>query len=153
MLRKARIDAPGALLCYWLHRKLAMTATEIGRRLKIGQPAARRLSRRGEQIEKELGLHLIDRKGLKAWTSRTLALKNQGYHLEHNFGHGQQNLAMIFFVLNLLAFYVHQILELTDPLYQKVRYSNSTSRMEYWNQCVPSVKVRNLIFFCSSSSA
>ena len=36
-------------------------------------------------------------------------LKNQGYHIEHNFGHGQQNLSMIFFTLNLLAFYVHQI--------------------------------------------
>jgi hypothetical protein len=49
-----------ALLCYWAHRKLAMTATAIARRLKIGQPAASRLARRGEQIEKELGLHLID---------------------------------------------------------------------------------------------
>jgi putative transposase len=49
-----------ALLCYWAHRKLGMTATEIARRLKIGQPAASRLSKRGEQIEKELGLHLID---------------------------------------------------------------------------------------------
>jgi DNA-binding MarR family transcriptional regulator len=53
------VKAP-ALLCYWAHRKLGMTATEIARRLKIGQPAASRLSRRGEQIEKELGLHLID---------------------------------------------------------------------------------------------
>ncbi len=61
-------------------------------------------------------------------------LKNQGYHLEHNFGHGQQNLSMIFFVLNLLAFYVHQILELTDALYHKVRYTKFTSRKEYWNQ-------------------
>jgi len=28
-----------------------------------------------------------------------------------NFSHGRQNLSMIFFILNLLAFYVHQILE------------------------------------------
>ena len=71
-------------------------------------------------------------------------LKNQGYHLEHNFGHGQQNLSMIFFVLNLLAFYVHQILELTDPLYHKVRYSKFTSRKEYWNQLRCTIRI--LIF-------
>jgi hypothetical protein len=46
-------------------------------------------------------------------------LKNQGYHIEHNFGHGQKNLSTIFFLLNLLAFFVHQILELTDLHYQK----------------------------------
>ncbi len=61
-------------------------------------------------------------------------LKNQGYHLEHNFGHGRQNLSMIFFMLNLLAFYVHQILEFTDRLYQTVRYQKFTSRKEFWNQ-------------------
>lgn len=61
-------------------------------------------------------------------------LKNQGYHLEHNFGHGSQHLSMVFFLLNLLAFYVHQILELTDPLYQRLRYSKFTSRKEFWNQ-------------------
>jgi hypothetical protein len=61
-------------------------------------------------------------------------LKNQGYHIEHNFGHGQQNLSMVFFVLNLSAFYVHQILELTDRLYQNVRYTKFTSRKEFWNQ-------------------
>ena len=61
-------------------------------------------------------------------------LKNQGYHIEHNFGHGNHHLSMVFFVLNLLAFYVHQILELTDRLYQTVRYTKFTSRKEFWNQ-------------------
>jgi len=59
-------------------------------------------------------------------------LKNQGYHIEHNYGHGKQNLSMVFFILNLLAFYVHQILESTDLLYQKCR-SKFSSREEYWN--------------------
>jgi hypothetical protein len=71
-------------------------------------------------------------------------LKNQGYHIEHNFGHGQQNLSMIFFVLNLLAFYVHQILELTDRLYHTVRYTKFTSRKEYWNQLRCTIRI--LIF-------
>jgi hypothetical protein len=60
-------------------------------------------------------------------------LKNQGYHIEHNFGHGKKNLSMIFFLLNLLAFFTHQILELTDLLYQQCRDSFS-SRKEFWNQ-------------------
>jgi hypothetical protein len=61
-------------------------------------------------------------------------LKNQGYHIEHNFGHGNYHLSMVFFILNLLAFYVHQILELTNRLYQTVRYTKFTSRKEFWNQ-------------------
>lgn len=60
-------------------------------------------------------------------------LKNQGYHIEHNFGHGQNNLSMIFFILNLLAFFFHQIFELTDRLYQDCR-GKYNSRKEYWNQ-------------------
>ena len=71
-------------------------------------------------------------------------LKNQGYHLEHNFGHGHHNLSMIFFMINLLAFYVHQILEFTDLLYQKVRYTKFTSRKEFWNQLRCTIRI--LIF-------
>jgi hypothetical protein len=61
-------------------------------------------------------------------------LKNQGYHIEHNYGHGNKNLSFVFFLLNLLAFYSHQILDLTDGLYQTVRYKKFTSRKEYFNQ-------------------
>jgi hypothetical protein len=59
-------------------------------------------------------------------------LKNQGYHLEHNYGHGSQYLSTNFFVLNLLAFYMHQIFELTDRLYQQCRLKTS-SRKEYFS--------------------
>jgi hypothetical protein len=59
-------------------------------------------------------------------------LKNQGYHLEHNFGHGSQHLSNNFFVLNLLAFSIHQILELCDRGYQYCR-SKFSSRKEFWN--------------------
>lgn len=34
-------------------------------------------------------------------------LKNNGYNLEHNFGHGKQTLASVFLTLNLLAFAFH----------------------------------------------
>ncbi len=36
-------------------------------------------------------------------------LKNQGYHFEHNFGHGNRNLASVFGNLMLLAFLIDQI--------------------------------------------
>jgi len=67
-------------------------------------------------------------------------LKNQGYHIEHNFGHGQNNLSMTFFLLNLLAFFVHQILQLTDRLYQQCR-SGFGSRIEFWNQLRCTIRV------------
>lgn len=55
-------------------------------------------------------------------------LKNQGYQLEHNFGHGQKNLSFNFFLFNLLAFFIHQILELTDTLYQNCRRRYQTKK-------------------------
>ncbi len=45
--------------------------------------------------------------------------KNHGYELEHNYGHGQQTLSMVFYLLNLLAFLAHKVLEFGDRLYQK----------------------------------
>lgn len=48
-------------------------------------------------------------------------LKNRGYHLEHNFGHGQQHLSATLLTLNLLAFSFHTILHLIDQRYQRLR--------------------------------
>lgn len=48
-------------------------------------------------------------------------LKTKGYHLEHNFGHGQQYLASFLLTLNLLAFLFHTILELADDQYRRLR--------------------------------
>jgi hypothetical protein len=42
-----------------------MSTIEIGRRLKISQPAASRLSKRGERMVKENGFDLIGDEGLK----------------------------------------------------------------------------------------
>ena len=48
-------------------------------------------------------------------------LKNYGYHLEHNYGHGKQYLAAVLVMLNLLAFLVHTVLALTSVKYQRLR--------------------------------
>jgi hypothetical protein len=45
-------------------------------------------------------------------------LKNQGYHFEHNFGHGYQHLSVVFAVLMMLAFFVDQVQQLCCPLFQ-----------------------------------
>ncbi len=58
-------------------------------------------------------------------------LKNQGYHIEHNYGHGTKNLSFNFFILNLLAFFIHQILELTDELFQACR-TKCGSKKNLW---------------------
>lgn len=58
-------------------------------------------------------------------------LKNQGYNLEHNFGHGKKHLSFVLFLLNLLAFSIHQILEMKDKLFQQL-YEKIGSRKELW---------------------
>jgi len=55
-------------------------------------------------------------------------LKNQGYCIEHNFGHGKENLCFNMYLLILLAFYFHQIFELTDRLYQACRKKFGSKR-------------------------
>jgi hypothetical protein len=59
-------------------------------------------------------------------------VKNQGYHIEHNYGHGVKNLSFNFFLLNLLAFFMHQIFELTDRTYQRLR-KNLGSKRNLWD--------------------
>ena len=55
-------------------------------------------------------------------------LKNQGYHIEHNFGHGKKHLSFNFFLLNLLAFTYHQLFELADKTYQVLRKKFGSKR-------------------------
>src|SRR5271167_1949640 len=45
-------------------------------------------------------------------------MKNHGYELEHNFGHGETFLAMTLAALNLLAFAWHSALDLLEPPWQ-----------------------------------
>ena len=48
-------------------------------------------------------------------------LKNNGYHLEHNFGHGQETLPSVLVTLNLLAFSLHNICSAVEKLWQRAR--------------------------------
>lgn len=48
-------------------------------------------------------------------------LTTRGYHIKHNFGHGQMHLATVLFSLNLLAFFLHTVLQLVDTHYRQIR--------------------------------
>jgi len=59
-------------------------------------------------------------------------LKTKGYHIEHNFGHGQQHLAALLLSLNLLAFLFHTVLDLVDEQYHAIRNALGTRRRFFW---------------------
>jgi hypothetical protein len=48
-------------------------------------------------------------------------LKNHGYNLEHNFGHGENHASENFCLLNLVAFLFHTVLYLGDEQYRAAR--------------------------------
>lgn len=55
-------------------------------------------------------------------------MKNHGYCMEHNYGHGQKNMAYNFYLLTLIAFLMHQIFELTDEQYKACRAKLGSKR-------------------------
>ena len=60
-------------------------------------------------------------------------LKNQGYHFEHNFGHGQQYLSVIFAHLMMLAFLVDQSQEAACLLFQAA-LTTVGSKIRLWEK-------------------
>jgi hypothetical protein len=58
-------------------------------------------------------------------------LKNRGYNLEHNFGHGEDHAADLFFLLNLLSLQFHTILEYCDVEY-KMTFSAFPVRVAFF---------------------
>ena len=60
-------------------------------------------------------------------------LKNQSYHLEHNYGHGEKQLATVFAMLMMLAFLVDQVQELCCSLFKAAR-QKFRSRTSLWDK-------------------
>ncbi|MGB1311414.1 MAG: transposase [Leucothrix sp.] len=60
-------------------------------------------------------------------------LKNQGYHFEHNFGHGHRHLSTIMAYLMLLAFLIDQIQGLCCQLFQAAMLE-AKSRLRFWRK-------------------
>ena len=56
-------------------------------------------------------------------------LKNQGYNFEHNYGHGEQNLSVVFAMLMMLAFLVDQTQQLCCALFRAVWHQLGSKRL------------------------
>ena len=52
--------------------------------------------------------------------ARNLPYKNQGYNFDHNYGHGEQNLSVVFAIVMMLAFLVDQTQQCCCALFQAV---------------------------------
>ena len=80
-------------------------------------------------------VHAIVRDGRTHWkieNENNNVLKNSGYHLEHNFGHGEKHLSSFLLTLNLLAFLFHTVLGLVDEKYLLLRKTLS-ARKTFFN--------------------
>lgn len=60
-------------------------------------------------------------------------LKNQGYHFEHNFGHGKQHLSVVFASLMMLAFAVDQAQQLACQFFQAA-WAKVGSKRALWEK-------------------
>jgi hypothetical protein len=59
-------------------------------------------------------------------------LKTKGYHLEHNFGHGKNNLSAVLVTLNLIAFAIHLAAQLAHRPW-KAAIEVAGSRVRFFN--------------------
>jgi hypothetical protein len=81
-------------------------------------------------------LPLIERGGRARWKIENETfntLKNQGYHFEHNYGHGFQYLSTVLMMLMMLAFLVDQTAQLACPLF-RAAYEKAKSRRVLWEK-------------------
>jgi hypothetical protein len=60
-------------------------------------------------------------------------LTNQGYNFEHNYGHGEQHLSVVFAMLMMLAFLVDQTQQLCCALFQAV-WAKLGSKRRLWER-------------------
>jgi len=58
-------------------------------------------------------------------------LKNQGYQFEHNYGHGEKHLSVVFALLMMLAFLVDQVLQCACQLFRAV-WQKEGSKKRMW---------------------
>lgn len=83
----------------------------------------------------ELNVYKIARGGRARWhiENETFnTLKNQGYHFEHNFGHGYKNLSTVFAMLMMLAFLIDQTEQLCCGLFQGALKESRSKKTYLW---------------------
>jgi hypothetical protein len=60
-------------------------------------------------------------------------LKNLGYNLEHNYGHGKKHLSTVFAILTLLAFLIDQVQELCCHVFKSAK-NRFYSKISLWRK-------------------
>jgi hypothetical protein len=81
-------------------------------------------------------VHAIMRGGRARWKIENETfntLKNQDYHLEHNYGHGEHNLSVVLALLMILAFLVDQVQQLCCSLFQAA-WRRSHTKRHLWEE-------------------
>jgi hypothetical protein len=84
----------------------------------------------------ETTVELVMRGGRARWKIENETfntLKNQGYQFEHNFGHGEQHLSVVFGLLMLLAFLSDQVQQLCCTLFQAA-WKKAGSKRQLWEE-------------------
>lgn len=69
-------------------------------------------------------------------------LKNQGYHFEHNYGHGEKHLATVLALLMLLAFLVDQIQQRCCSLFRQL-WQGLGTKAKLWEMLRSTFQVLN----------
>ena len=72
-------------------------------------------------------------------------LKNQGYHLEHNYGHGKRHLATNLAFLTFLAFLVDQVQEMASPEFKAALKKRSRGVRTHLWKCITRIFLSWLI--------
>jgi len=60
-------------------------------------------------------------------------LKNLGYNLEHNYGHGKKHLSTVFATLTMLAFLIDQVQELSCHVFNAAK-NKFYSKVSFWHK-------------------
>ena len=143
------VDEKGVLLHYrWLEKaslnesnpEVLVTMLELWEIHPKGPKGRKGLIRQFSWITKlevdDDNVPLVARGGRSRWhiENETFnTLKNQGYHFDHNFGHGENNLSVVFAMLMMLAFLVDQTSQLCDGLFRAV-WEKLGSKRNLWEQ-------------------
>ena len=90
---------------------------------EMGQDPVQHFSWVTDVRVKKRNVYQLMRGGRARWKSENETcntLKNQGDNVEHNYGHGEQNLSVVFATIMMLAFLVDQTQQLCCALFQAV---------------------------------
>ena len=117
----------------WADMKLNMLVYEqVDRKGKITRfswVTNRKITKRNVEMIMRIG-----RSRWKIENETFNTLKNQGYHFEHNYGHGKKHLCSTLAFLMLLAFLIDQLIELCSQPFQLILKAARTRKKVWFQQ-------------------